>query len=259
MRRDRRSQRITLHDRYYKRLKHYRAIPLWDLLHQAYGSRLESNEGHVLIFHSLDGYERSVRIRALQSPDVYVAFEDLDHSKRAGAHAWDPLGPRRTNPGPYYVVWRQTQTRDTSRDPWVWALVSIDLTNIPTRYAATYPPTHTSRNSADSSATPSASTIVDDLDESVRQGHALFLDRCIQCHAINQQGGTLGPELNVPRNILEYRDREQLRAFIRDPQSFRYSAMPQHLDLSAAQLDSLLDYLGAMASTKHRAKKTPST
>ena len=39
------------------------------------------------------------------------------------------------------------------------------------------------------------------------------------------KGGKMGPELNVPKNILEYRDREQLAAFIKNPQAFRFGSL----------------------------------
>ena len=61
----------------------------------------------------------------------------------------------------------------------------------------------------------------------------------------------MGPELNVPRSIVEYRPAEQIRAFIRDPESFRYTSMPAHRHLSDAQLDALLAYFQAMKSRKH--------
>ena len=70
------------------------------------------------------------------------------------------------------------------------------------------------------------------------------------CHSINGEGGTVGPELNVPRSIVEYRPIEQLKAFIRDPQSFRYSAMPAHRHLSDEELDALIAYFRAMSQRK---------
>ena len=71
---------------------------------------------------------------------------------------------------------------------------------------------------------------------------------------MNREGGRVGPELNVPQNILEYRPEPQVRAYIRDPATFRYGNMPPHPDLTDAQMDALIAYLGAMKDRKHDPK-----
>ena len=60
-----------------------------------------------------------------------------------------------------------------------------------------------------------------------------------------------GPELNVPQSIVEYRPEPQIRAYIRDPRTFRYGNMPPHPHLSDADLDALLAYFRAMKDRKH--------
>ena len=60
----------------------------------------------------------------------------------------------------------------------------------------------------------------------------------------------MGPDLNVPLSIVEYRPALQIKAFIREPQSFRYTSMPPHPHLSEAQLDALLAYFRAMKELK---------
>ena len=69
----------------------------------------------------------------------------------------------------------------------------------------------------------------------------------------------MGPDLNVPQSIVEYRPEAQIRAYIKDPGVFRYGAMPAHPSLSARDLDGLLAYFRAMAARKHDpdAKATP--
>ncbi len=66
----------------------------------------------------------------------------------------------------------------------------------------------------------------------------------MRCHSISLTGGEAGPELNQPKNILDYRDEKTLRAFIRSASSFRTrSAMPEFKDLSEGDLDAILSYL----------------
>ena len=82
------------------------------------------------------------------------------------------------------------------------------------------------------------------------RGLAVFRAQCIACHAMNGEGGKIGPDLNVPRSIVEYRPVDQLKAFIRNPAAFRYTSMPSQLHLSDAQLDALLDYFRFMSNRK---------
>ena len=60
----------------------------------------------------------------------------------------------------------------------------------------------------------------------------------------------MGPELNVPQSIVEYRPEAQIRAYIRNPQTFRYGNMPPHPALSERDLDEIVAYLGAMRGRK---------
>jgi len=88
-------------------------------------------------------------------------------------------------------------------------------------------------------------------DSPVWQGFEIFRGECIACHAINREGGTAAPDLNVPQSIVEYRPAEQIKAYIRDPKTFRYGNMPAHPDLSPTDLDALVAYFRAMARRKH--------
>ena len=88
-------------------------------------------------------------------------------------------------------------------------------------------------------------------DSPARQGFSIFQRECVSCHAINGEGGKVGPELNVPRSIVEYRPVEQIRAYVKNPQSFRYTTMPPHPHLTDADLDALVAYFRAMSALKH--------
>jgi hypothetical protein len=68
---------------------------------------------------------------------------------------------------------------------------------------------------------------------------------------VNGEGGRVGPDLNVPQSIVEYRPREQIKAYVRDPQVFRYTTMPSHLHLTDADLDALIAYFEVMRGLKH--------
>ena len=55
----------------------------------------------------------------------------------------------------------------------------------------------------------------------------------------------------MPRNILEYRDEAVVRAFIKNPLSFRYTVMPAHPDMTSSQLDDVIAYLKLMKTQKY--------
>ena len=70
-------------------------------------------------------------------------------------------------------------------------------------------------------------------------------------HAINGEGGKVGPDLNIPQSIVEYRPIEQVKAYIRNPAVFRYGNMPSHEYLSPQDLDALIAYFQVMKTQKH--------
>ena len=88
------------------------------------------------------------------------------------------------------------------------------------------------------------------------RGFAIFRDQCVHCHAVNRQGGRVGPELNVPRSIVEYRPVEQIKAYIQNPLAFRYSTMPAHPGFGDAELDGLVAYFSAMKDRKQDDEKS---
>ena len=156
---------------------------------------------------------------------AFVAIEDLDVA------GWEKIGPQHANPAPFYLVWSKAEQTNLDSHPRPWQLDKIEIA----RFDAIYP--HTSPNAPDGS--PAA------------KGYGLFRDRCIRCHAINREGGRVGPDLNVPQNVTEYRPEDQIRAYIKNPAAFRYGNMPAHPDLSDADLDALVAYLRAMKDRKY--------
>ena len=211
-------------DPYYKRPKRFRALPLRRVLEAGFlgDAALASRE---FVFRAKDGYAVYFRGALAVTDGGYVAFEDLD------APAWEPIGPQRANPAPFYVVWSQTSQGDLEAFPRPWQLVKIEMV----RFDVAYPHTNPGLSAADPAMA----------------GYDLFRDRCFKCHAINREGGRVGPDLNVPLNVLEYRPVEQVRAYVKNPLAFRYGSMPAHPDLTDAHLDALIAYLQAMKTRKH--------
>ena len=61
----------------------------------------------------------------------------------------------------------------------------------------------------------------------------------------------MGPEMNIPKNITEYWTDENIMAFAKNPQSFRYrSAMAPITGVSEEDFKKILAYLKYIAKHK---------
>lgn len=218
---------VTTADPYYGRVKRFRALPLERVLAEGFaglgGAPLAARP---FVLRARDGYTVPLTGERLLEGGAYLAVRDLD------APAWEPIGPRRADPAPAYLVWSGSAQTSLETHPRPWQLAAIEVA----RFEDVFPHTAPRGEPAGSPAWA---------------GFAVFARECVRCHAINREGGRVGPELNVPQNITEYRPAEQIRAYIRNPLTFRYGAMPPHPHLTDPELDGLLAYLRAMAGRKH--------
>lgn len=219
---------VVEQDPYYGRRKRFLALPLRCVLEQGLGALPQASAN--VFLRARDGYVKPASGARLSEPGGWLAFADADHQP-AGALGWEPIDRRRLDPAPFYLVWTGAEQGDAHRYPWPYQLVAVELAPFESRYPATRPV----------GAAPGSPA---------REGYAIFRSECIACHAINGQGGRVGPDLNVPRSIVEYRPLEQIKAYVRDPQSFRYTSMPAHRHLSDAQLDALVAYFQVMSQHK---------
>jgi mono/diheme cytochrome c family protein len=220
---------VQLEDPYYGVHKRFLAVPLARVLAQGFGSQLAATlpEADILL-RARDGYTRTASGALLLQDGGFLALGDADR-KDGG---FDPIDRRQVDPAPFYVVWTGAEQRDSARYPWPYQLVEIEIAS----FARTFP--HVVPDGA-----PATSP--------ARAGFEIFRRECIACHAINGEGGRVGPDLNVPRSIVEYRPKEQIEAFVRNPSSFRYTSMPAHEHLAQADLDALIAYFEFMSAHKH--------
>lgn len=219
---------IEVDDPYYAAPKRFRAWPLACVLAEGLGPLGADFAEQEVLLRALDGYTRATRGAVLLEPGGHLAFADADRPEGG----FDPIDFRQVDPSPYFLVWQGAGEGNPVRYPWPYQLAEIELVRIEERFPHLVP----------TGAAP---------DSAARRGFAVFRESCLQCHAINGEGGRVGPELNVPRNILDYRPEAQLRAFVRDPQKFRYTQMPANPHLSDADLDALIAYLRHMAGLQH--------
>lgn len=236
--------RVAVSDPYYARAKTFYACPLADVLARGFGASEQQLRNETFTLRARDGYTRTESGARLFEGGAQLAFADAELSgaepaafSREGAGAaftpvWEPIDRRQVDPGPFYLVWSGEDQNDPHRYPWPYQLATIEIGSFERAFPHMLP-----RGAAENS--PSAA------------GFALFRSECMACHSINGEGGKVGPDLNIPRSIVEYRPPEQIKQFIRDPASFRYTSMPAHPHLDAPQLDALIAYFDWMKGLKH--------
>lgn len=142
-----------------------------------------------------------------------------------------------TTAGPYEVIWLNPERSYISNEYWAWSVVAIKITE-KLDYKKVLAPPKTTKSS-------------------LINGYQLYISHCEGCHSINHIGkSTIGPDLNCPKNPLEYYpELSQLKKFIRDPKSLR--SLPQGRmsgsdikSLSDNDLSALIEFFSYMNTNK---------
>ena len=221
-------------DPYYNKNKTFLAVPLSPVLKSGFaGLELAGQE---ILLRAKDGYTVPLPADRLLEPGAYLALAD----RSSAMEEWEPIGPQRADPRPFYLFWTGADQRSLETHPRPWQLVAVELLRFEQRFPHVLP-----------TGMPS--------EDRAWRGLRVFADLCIRCHAINREGGRVGPDLNVPQSIVEYRPVEKIRQYIVDPRRFRYGNMPAHPQLSKDDLDALLAYFFAMKTRKFDPDSTQDT
>lgn len=213
---------VVQFDPYYNREKKYRALPLAAVIERGFKGVTDLPQKE-FVLRAKDGYTVPLRGAKVFEKGAYIAFEDVEVA------GWEPIGPQKANPGPFYLVWANKDQTSLETHPRPYQLASIELAKFEDVFPKTVPKT---------------------TEGAAVKGFAIFRDQCIHCHSMNKEGGKIGPDLNAPQSIVEYRPVPQIKAYIKNPQTFRYSTMPAHEKMTDEELDALVAYFTEMKSLR---------
>ena len=215
------------------------AIPFQPLLDKVYGDNWKRSEE--LLFTCADGYQPSLPRERFEEYESYLAFDIKGIKKFAIRNVTE--GNKLISLSPYYLIWNNRSLPALQMGDggfWPYQLVGVDLIQFVDRFPKLAPPENSSKK--------------------IQSGFLHFRKNCLQCHALNGEGGHIGPELNYPVNVTEFYDLKFLKRWIMDPPSIRWkTAMPPfHSATEKDQkrieqiVDEIIAYLQSMKKKKIR-------
>ena len=172
---------IEIFDPHFNKIKKYQALNFNDLLGNLLRANYNDEAWSAVSFLSLDGFNAVIERDYFLQSEAYLIIGDVEFEN------WDPIpdhGGETT--APFYLVWTHPEKTPKNGFPWPWQIKSIALVQTENEYSV---------------STPDQDLVSSD----VFSGYELFKSRCSVCHAISGEGGKIGPDLNQPMNVLQYR------------------------------------------------------
>ncbi len=218
------------HDPVFFKSKSFRAIPLPTVLQQFSAIHKLDPTQTQIVFECEDGYSPSMTLEKVLHKHAYLAIRDLEA----------PTGQDWINAtkdghemkvAPFYVVYSDVAADDNAYK-WPYNLVRIRLVPVSVESRILFP-----------------------KDARLVQGYDLFRTNCFTCHSMNGIGGTMGPELNYPKNVTEYWQSDHLKAFIKNPASYRHDCKMPALHIPDKDIEEIIRYIAYMKDFKTLAQR----
>ena len=225
-------QRVRVFEPYENREIPFVALSLDAVLDAIYTDAWRSEEE--ILFTCLDGYQPTLPVQRALDHRGWLAVARIDQADFS-IQKVESGSRQRIRLAPVYLVWENLDDDALRREGdygWPYQLVGIDLIRARERFPKMVPPEGAP---ADAVA-----------------GFTAFRVHCSRCHAINGEGGTIGPDLNVPANPVETRNVAWIRRWIDDPSQILPTARMPRLNPALPARDRVIEqlirYLQAMAA-----------
>ena len=216
-------EEVRIYDQVSKSEKSFQGYKLLDLIETLIDTSLWSPDECVLVFECKDGYMPSLPLRLAFLREGWVAVREMGLPT---GQNWAP--DQEATFAPYYLIWEDTPSKGHVY-PWPYGLKTLKVRKQALAYASSLP----------------------EEVPHLMEGFHLYKTSCMKCHSINKVGGNMGPELNYPKNITTYWQKEDIWEFIKAPYTYRYNAkMPPMNTLSREDFEKIYAYLKHMASRK---------
>lgn len=186
-------QEVKIFDPVENREKTFRAIPTNAVLDKVYGTDWHNKEE--MVAAALDGYESTISVSRFLKYNSFIAYEDVNRPQFVLVKASDA---KLVELGPFWLVWDNINQPDLKAwvsYGWPYQLGSISFAKTAERFANSVPPK--------------------DSPENVRRGFEDAREFCMNCHKINGDGGSKGPELIKTGDVAKL-SKEKLRPMITD-------------------------------------------
>ncbi len=216
---------IVEDDPVYHKRKRYLATPFLPILKAQEGFAEINVTNTKIVFECEDGYKPEMPLEKFLTKPSFIAQKDLDAPKGSD---WEQImkDGHQMKTEPFYIIYEGVNS--TEHDfKWPYNLIKIHLE-----------PLHQN----DNELVPK--------NENFMAGYKIFVNQCQVCHAINNIGGNMGPELNYPQSVTSYWKRASLVEFIMNPASFRANVKMPKPSINKTQTEQIVAYLEYMAIKK---------
>ena len=220
---------VVAKDPVYHKRKRYNAVNAALLIKREIDLSKIDSKNTKIVFECIDGYKPEMPLELFLKANPFLAFKDVDAPKGSD---WETIfkNGNEMNAAPFYIVYESVSGED-SRYKRPYNLIKIHLEPL---------------NKSTDELFPIGN-------KELELGYNLFKNQCITCHAINEIGGTMGPELNYPKSITEYWIESELVDYIVNPAAFRNKVKMPSLGISRQQSKEIVAYLKYMS--EHKKKK----
>jgi cytochrome c2 len=227
-----RAETVRVFEPYEQREVGFVALRLDAVLDAVYGTGWRSEEE--LLFTCRDGYQPTVPVARVIEHAAWLAFARdgaaFSIQKRESGRV------QQVDLAPFYLIWDTNDpgVRTEGDYGWPYQVVGIELIRSRERFPHMAPPS--------------------DASASAQNGFAAFRIHCSRCHAVNGEGGQIGPELNRAEAPAGQRDARWLHDWIDDPSRISPNTRMERLNPALPDRDaviaSIIAYLQTMSGKR---------